>query len=173
MWSRLADYRPAALDELYDTRRVVRANLMRATVHLTAADDALRWQGALAPVAERSVQAAFGRRLAGIDLSALTSAAGELLRDEALTTAELGRRLAEEFPGYDADALAYGARGRLALVHVPPRGKWGAAGTTRQTDFATWLGRRRNPPGHPTRWCCAISPRSGRRRCRTSRRGPV
>lgn len=150
LWSRLAGYRPGALDELYDTRRVVRANLMRATVHLTTAQDALRWQGTLAPVAERSVQAAFGRRLAGVDITALTSTAARLLRDEALTTAELGRRLAEAFPGYDADALAYGARGRLALVHVPPRGKWGAASaTTRQTDLATWLGRAPEPAGAP------------------------
>lgn len=150
LWSRLAGYRPAALDELYDTRRVVRANLMRATVHLTTAQDALGWQGTLAPVAERSVQAAFGRWLAGIDIMALTSAAVQLLRDEALTTAELGRRLAQVFPGYDADALAYGARGRLALVHVPPRGKWGAAGaTTRQTDLAAWLGSSPEPAGAP------------------------
>jgi Winged helix DNA-binding domain len=150
LWSRLAGYRPAALDELYDARSVVRANLMRATVHLTTAEDALRWQATLAPVAERSVQAAFGRRLAGIDIKSLIAAAGGLLRDEALTTAELGRRLTQSFPGYDADALAYGARGRLALAHVPPRGKWDAAGaTTRQTDLAAWLGRAPEPAGAP------------------------
>lgn len=165
LWSRLADYSPAELDELYDARRVVRANLMRATVHLTTADDALRWQRTLAPVGERSVQAAFGRRLTGIDLKALTSTAEKLLREEALTTAELGRRLAELFPGYDADALAYGARGRLALVHVPPRGKWSAAGgTTRQTDFAAWLGRPPEPAAGPDamvlRYLAAFGPAS-------------
>ena len=163
LWSRLAGYRPAALDELYDDRRVVRANLMRATVHLTTADDALRWQATLAPVGERSVQAAFGRRLAGIDIAKLTSTAEKLLRDEALTTAELRRRLAEVFPGYDADALAYGARGRLALVHVPPRGKWGATGAaTRQTDFAAWLGRAPERAGAPDamvlRYLAALGP---------------
>lgn len=150
LWSRLVDYSPAALDDLYDARRVVRANLMRATVHLTTTADALRWQRMLAPVGERSVQAAFGKRLLGLDLAALVAEAEKLLHEEALTTAELGRRLAGLFPGYDADALAYGARGRLALVHVPPRGKWGASGgTTRQTTFPAWLEQSPEPVGTP------------------------
>ena len=165
LWSRLLGYCPAALDELYDTRRVVRANLMRATVHLTTAADALRWQRMLAPVGERGVQAAFGKRLVGVDLGALVAEAERLLHEEALTTAELGRRLVDSFPGYDADALAYGARGRLALIHVPPRGKWGASGgTTRQTTFPAWLEQSPEPAASPDelvlRYLAAFGPAS-------------
>jgi hypothetical protein len=165
LWSRLVDYSPDALDELYDAKRVVRANLMRATVHLTTSADALRWRSMLAPIGERSVQAAFGRRLVGVALEALVAEAEKLLHEEALTTAELGRRLAELFPGYDADALAYGARGRLGLVHVPPRGKWGAGGgTTRQTTFPAWLGQEPEPAGTPDdmvlRYLAAFGPAS-------------
>ena len=141
LWTRLRHYCPATLDELYDARRVVRSNLLRATVHLVTMDDAVNWQALVGPVGARSVQAAFGKRLAGIDLDALTRAAHGLLSESALSTAELGELLAPRFPGYDADALAYGARGRLALIHVPPRGKWNASAPTRQTTFAAWLGR--------------------------------
>lgn len=141
LWSRLRDYRPASLDELYDDRSVLRANLMRATVHLVTAEDALHWQTLCAPVSARAVQAAFGKRLAGVDMGALVGAAARLLAREPLTTAELGARLAEQFPGYEADALAYGARGRLDLVHVPPRGKWNVSAPTRQTTYAAYLDR--------------------------------
>ena len=149
LWSRLHNYSPAALDELYEARRVVRSNLLRATVHLVTAEDAVHWQGMLGPVGARSVQSAFGKRLIGIDLDALTGTAARLLGASALTTVELGQSLAVKFPGYDADALAYGARGRLALVHVPPRGKWNASGQTRQTTFAAWLGREPHPAPQP------------------------
>lgn len=164
LWTRLRDFRPAALDELYDARRVLRANLMRATVHLVTTEDALHWQALLAPIGARSVQAAFGRRLTGIDLDALTRAAYQLLQDSELSTAELGRLLAEQFPGYEADALAYGARGRLGLVHVPPRGKWNATAPTRQTTFAAYLGREPDPVAAPDemflRYLAAFGPAS-------------
>ena len=164
LWSRLRDYCPSALDELYDTRRVLRANLMRATVHLVTAEDALRWQALCAPVSARAVQAAFGKRLAGVDLDALTTAAARLLADSALTTAELGARLAEQFPGYEADALAYGARGRLGLVHVPPRGKWNVSAPTRQTTYAAYLEREPDPTATPDgmflRYLAAFGPAS-------------
>lgn len=149
LWTRLVRYSPAALDELYDARRVVRSNLMRATVHLVTTDDALRWQTLVGPVGARSVQAAFGKRLTGLDIEALTSTARELLGESELSTAELGQLLARRFRGYDADALAYGARGRLALVHVPPRGKWNVSAPTRQTTFGAWLGREPEPASSP------------------------
>jgi hypothetical protein len=164
LWTRLRLYVPAMLDELYDARRVVRSNLLRATVHLVTVDDAVNWQGLVGPVGARSVQAAFGKRLTGIDLEALTSTARGLLGESALSTAELGELLAPRFPGYDADALAYGARGRLALIHVPPRGKWNANAPTRQTTFAAWLGREPEPAPRPDelflRYLAAFGPAS-------------
>ncbi|HWG23018.1 winged helix DNA-binding domain-containing protein [Actinospica sp.] len=164
LWTRLAHYSPAALDELYDARRVVRSNLMRATVHLVTTDDALAWQGLTGPISARTVQSAFGRRLTGIDLDALTSTALDLLVAAELSTAELGQQLAQRFPGYDADALAYGARGRLALIHVPPRGKWNASAPTRQTTFAAFLGREPeaapSPDGILLRYLAAFGPAS-------------
>jgi hypothetical protein len=164
LWTRLRDYVPATLDELYDERRVLRANLMRATVHLVTTEDALHWQGLLAPIGARSVQAAFGKRLGGIDLDALTGTAQRLLHAGALSTAELGQQLVGHFPGYDADALAYGARGRLGLVHVPPRGKWNASAPTRQTTFAAYLDREPEPAAAPDamflRYLAAFGPAS-------------
>jgi hypothetical protein len=137
---------------------------MRATVHLVTTDDALAWQPLTGHVSARSVQAAFGKRLIGVDLDALTSTALGLLTEAELSTAELGQRLVEFFPGYDADALAYGARGRLALIHVPPRGKWNASAPTRQATFGAYLGREpgvaqsQSPDGMFLRYLAAYGP---------------
>ncbi|MEU4842956.1 DNA glycosylase AlkZ-like family protein, partial [Nocardia testacea] len=49
LWSRLRAFDPATLDELLTTRRVVRLHLMRRTVHLVTAGDALAWGGGAAP----------------------------------------------------------------------------------------------------------------------------
>ena len=140
LWTRLRGFDPAELDALYEQRRVVRASLMRATVHLVDARDALAWRALVAPVSVRSVNGAFGKHLTGVDLTALTAAAEELLIEAPRTTQELGRLLAERFPGREPTALAYGARARLDLVQVTPRGQWGAGGPAAHTTMKTWLG---------------------------------
>ncbi|HEV2637752.1 MAG TPA: winged helix DNA-binding domain-containing protein [Actinocrinis sp.] len=149
LWTRLVDYDPAELDALYEQRTVLRASLMRATVHLVAAADALAWQVMLAPISVRSVQGAFGKALAGVDTEALARTAEHLLTDAPRTTADLGRLLAGRFPGYEPAALAYGARGRLGLVQVTPRGQWGAGAGPAHTTIAAWLGRAPGPAPTP------------------------
>ena len=44
LWSRLRAFDPAALSDLLTGRRVVRTHLMRRTVHLVTAEDALAWR---------------------------------------------------------------------------------------------------------------------------------
>ncbi|MEV0697826.1 crosslink repair DNA glycosylase YcaQ family protein, partial [Saccharopolyspora sp. NPDC050389] len=43
LWSRLRAFAPAALSDLLTGRGVVRIHLMRRTVHLVTAEDALSW----------------------------------------------------------------------------------------------------------------------------------
>ena len=44
LWSRLRAFDPAALSDLLTGRSVVRTHLMRRTVHLLTAEDALAWR---------------------------------------------------------------------------------------------------------------------------------
>lgn len=164
LWTRLREYDPAELDGLYDRRRVVRASLMRATVHLVAAEDAVAWRPLTEPVGIRSANGAFGKSLVGVDTVALAAAAEELLSAAPRTTAQLGQLLAERFPGRHPAALAYGARVRLSLVQVPPRGMWGATGPAEHTTTAVWLGESEQAPATPDamflRYLAAFGPAS-------------
>ena len=69
LWSRLEGFDPAELSGAIERREAVRMPLMRATIHLVSARDALRLYPVMASVLARtfSGQSNFVRGLAGAD----------------------------------------------------------------------------------------------------------
>lgn len=141
LWTRLSAFTTDELSALYRQRQVVRIALMRGTIHLVTAEDALAWRTLVDPVIERGTQGAFGRYYRDLDRAQLAEAARELTEQEPRTFAELGTLLAERFPDRDPAALAQAARAQLPLVQVPPRGVWGERGRIAHTTTRAWLGR--------------------------------
>jgi hypothetical protein len=125
LWTRLAAFRHQDLRDLITERVLVRAHLMRNTVHLVDAADFVRFRPLYQPLMDRALAANFGRNLVGVDPAELAEAAAALLAQTALTRAELGVRLAARWPDHDPATLAYAASHLLPLVQVPPRGLWG------------------------------------------------
>ena len=146
LWSRLDEFDPDELSELVASRKAVRAWLMRGTIHLVTARDCL----ALRPVMDSVLRGAltaqqFGRDTADIDRDELKAAAEEVLADEPMTRAELGRRLTERWPAVEAESLGLAASCVVPLLQVPPRGTWGATHRATMARIETFLGR---PLGH-------------------------
>ena len=145
LWTRLADFDPAELSDLTERREIVRGTLMRATVHLTTADDFLLLRPVLQDVmVRRFVASPFARQIEGVPIEELCAAARALVEQEPRTTPELGRALAARWPGVDLDSLGYAARYILPLVQVPPRGLWPTrkgAGRAAFTTVDHWVGR--------------------------------
>src|SRR5579862_1091027 len=106
LWTRLAGFRHQELQDLLTERRVVRAHLLRNTVHLLTAEDFLTFRPLFQSVMERALTAHFGRNLIGVDPAEVREVASALLTRTPLTRAELGRRLAQRWPGRDPGALA-------------------------------------------------------------------
>jgi hypothetical protein len=125
LWTRLAAFRHEALKDLLTERAVLRAHLMRNTVHLVDAADYVRFRPLYQPLLTRHLAGNFGKNLVGVDLAELAAAAAALLSETPLTRAELGARLASRWPDHDPASLAYAASHLLPLVQVPPRGLWG------------------------------------------------
>lgn len=141
LWARLETFRPDELGELITSRRALRATMMRGTLHLATARD-YRWiRPLLQPTLQRLFQTGspFGRRLAGVDIDAVTAAGLELLA-RPRPTAQLGRALAERWPDHDPTSLAYAVQYLSPLVQIPPRGVWGASHRPTWAPAEGWLG---------------------------------
>jgi hypothetical protein len=146
LWSRLDRFRPETLSTAMLEKAAVRISLMRATIHLVTAHDALWLRPVLAPVLERGFGSSeFARRLASVDLSEVVAAGRDLLSARSLTSRELAAGLADRWPGVDRESLAYAVGYLVPLVHVPPCGVWGRTGPVRRTTLESWLGRPLDP----------------------------
>ena len=146
LWSRLADLDPEAVGDLLEDRSLVRIAVMRSTIHLVSADDALRLRPVVQEVLDRELsggphRAVIAEADAGGAAAHVVAAVRDLVEETPRTAAEIRAAVAERFPDVDAAALAYACRNRLALVQVPPRGRWRRSGPVRSTTVQHWLGR--------------------------------
>lgn len=151
LWSRLDRYRPEALSNAIADRRVVRLGLMRATLHLVTARDALRLRPVMDAVMRRVIrsQLQYRREVEGIDLKELAATAARLLEERPRTRAELGPALGERWPDRDAGSLSWAASYLLPLVQVPPRGLWNRSGRSAFTTLGAWLDAPTGGDGTP------------------------
>ena len=141
LWARLRNFRPEDLAQLVRARTVVRLALMRSTIHLVSARDALVLRPVIASVIERAHVGGWGRILAGVDLREVARAGRALVEERPRTFEEVGKLLQARWPAYPAMALAYTVRAMVPLVQVPPRGLWGERGAALHTTAEKWLGQ--------------------------------
>jgi hypothetical protein len=143
LWTRINGFKPAELAGLMTERATVRASLMRYTLHLVTAHDYLALRPIFAPLlAQRIRPSPFRRNLVDVDLDELARLARGLIEERPRTAAELGRRLAERWPGRDTLSLSAAVGHLVPLVQVPPRGVWGAGGLPTWGLAETWLGAK-------------------------------
>jgi hypothetical protein len=149
LWTRIDSFDPTELSAMIEERRAVRMGLLRGTLHLVTARDALAQYPILADVMARSWKSSpFVKQLVGVDMDAVVAAARSALEERPRTPSELGAALAPGWPERDSTALAYAARFLLPLVQVPPRGLWGKTGRPTNTTAEVWLGAPMN--AHPS-----------------------
>ena len=140
LWSRLAGFRAEDLLEALHRRTVVRATLMRATLHLMSAADYAALRPALQPMLTDALRV-LGARAEGLDTASAVKAAKEALRDGPRTFGELRDALGEAFTEADVLALGYAVRTQLPLVMVPTGDRWGFPSSAAFAPAEEWLGR--------------------------------
>jgi len=147
LWSRLAGFDPHALSALLLGRRLVRTVLMRRTVHLVTAEDALAWRSRHEAMLRQRLVGVYRAELGGLDLDEIAVAAADVMADgEPRTMSELGRVLAERWPAAGFRPLGEAAVASLVpMVQLPPRGLWRQGGGARNVPMAAWLGRPADP----------------------------
>ncbi|MFE3489751.1 winged helix DNA-binding domain-containing protein [Streptomyces griseus] len=142
LWNRLAAFDPAGLDAAFTDHAVVKATLMRLTLHAVHADDHRAFREAMHPVVRA---ARLGSRFTASGLTAEDADAlvPRLLEfaDRPRTTAEceawLGERLGER-PGPGA---WWGLRQYTPLLHAPTAPPWSFG------HRPSYIAPRNGPPG--------------------------
>jgi hypothetical protein len=151
LWSRLDGFDPMVVGDLLEDRALVRIVVMRGTVHLVSADDALVLRPLCQPIldAEWTRHGEFKDVLTALDLPTMMSRLRPLIVSAGpVSGAELRRLVHEQFPDLDdlsARGVAWVCRNLLDMVQVPPRGVWGKKGQVRTTPLDVWLGRPIDP----------------------------
>src|SRR5262245_62069349 len=118
LWARLEGFQPQRLAEMLLNRQVARIALMRSTIHLVTARDCLWLRPLTQPVIERSAKGSFGRHWIELDTEAVVVAGRALVEEKPRTFSELGKLLAERWPGRNPAALAQAIRAWIPLVQV-------------------------------------------------------
>lgn len=141
LWTRLQRF---ALDDLsreLRERRIVRATMMRGTLHLVSAADYRALRPVLQPTLRRlSLSSGHAKALRGLELEPLRRAGFDALRAAPLSATALGEALRAHWPERDCGELALLVRSIEPLVQVPPAGTWD---WHKPASFATaldWLG---------------------------------
>ncbi|ANZ35148.1 hypothetical protein BBK82_02750 [Lentzea guizhouensis] len=142
LWTRLQDFQPAELEDLLTSRQAVRILLMRGTIHLVSAKDALGLRPHTQLKLDRELQSGpFSKPLKGLDLDEVAEAGRKILDDTAMGTADAGKQLKQRWPDREHTVLGNALRNKLALVQLPPRGLWHTSGRAICTTVENWLGQ--------------------------------
>ncbi|MBO2460568.1 AlkZ family DNA glycosylase [Actinomadura sp. LCR2-06] len=137
LWSRLDGFGFDDLAAPMTDRRLLRIVLMRGTLHLVTARDALMLRPLTQPILDNHLRSPRGAALTGVPAAA--AYARKILEERPRSDKELREILAEHRPDADPNDLVWAVRLSLPLAQVPPRGIWGASGLARHTTLEAWL----------------------------------
>ncbi|MEV6717236.1 winged helix DNA-binding domain-containing protein [Lentzea sp. NPDC051208] len=142
LWTRLRNFQPKELEDLLTNREAVRMLLMRGTIHLVSARDALGLRPHTQLKLDRELRSGpFAARLKGLDFDEIAEAGRRILDETPQGTADAGRQLKQRWPDREHTVLGNALRNKLALVQLPPRGLWHSSGRAICTTVENWLGR--------------------------------
>ncbi|MEA2403708.1 MAG: hypothetical protein QOE08_355 [Thermoleophilaceae bacterium] len=124
LWSRVEGFERGELDSAIASREVVRATLMRATLHLLPADDYWLYRRALEPALDAAFHGVAGKFAEGLDFDKVLAVARKEL-SEPRNFKQLTAALVGAFPDVDERAPRYFTRTQLPLLMVPTDDRWG------------------------------------------------
>ncbi|MER6807988.1 winged helix DNA-binding domain-containing protein [Spirillospora sp. NPDC000708] len=139
LWSRLEGFQASSLHAALHDRTLVRATMMRATLHLMTASDYLAFRTSMQPMLDAAMRV-LGDRAKGLDLEQVVPAARSLLDERPRTFNEVRALLQERFPDVNDRALGYAVRMCVPLVMVPTDDRWGFPRSAEFASADSWLG---------------------------------
>lgn len=141
LWTRLHSFQRDDLARLIEDHTVVKATMMRATLHLVTADDFIRLRGTLQPVLQGASDSIVNSRGTAFDRDAVLAMAREFIAAQPRSFAEITAMFEERMPDVDVGSLRYTVRTHVPLVQVPTDTRWSFPGNPKFTLAEPWLGK--------------------------------
>ncbi|MBK9746726.1 MAG: AlkZ family DNA glycosylase [Chloroflexi bacterium] len=140
LWTRLQTFDRAEMTRLIRERTLVKATLMRATLHLFTAADYLRFRSTIQPALDVSLTAVTGNRdKSGFDPAVVLEEGRAFLAETPRTFADITAQFSARYPTADIGSIRYMLRTQIPLVVVPDGGAWAYPGNPKFTLAETWL----------------------------------
>ena len=142
LWTRLEGFKREDLAREIEGRTIVKATLMRGTLHLFTAEDYVRFRATMQPLLEAGASGIAKQFGAEFDLDKLLAAARKFIGEKPRTFAEISEWVTELFPGVEVGPLRYSVRTHIPLVQVPISGGWSYPGKPAFTLAESWIGSK-------------------------------
>ena len=162
LWSRIDAFQREDLAGARRRRELVRATMMRGTLHVVSARDFQRLRPAIQPVLTRGMKSILRDRATALDVPALVAAARAFFEEEPRTFTELRDHLMTLHPAGDERAMGFAVRTHLPLVQLPTAATWAFPA---DADFAVAeaflgapLGKDASPGALVLRYLAAFGP---------------
>ena len=141
LWSRVHAFQRDGLTRLLEQKQVVRTSMMRRTLHLTTAEDYLRFRPALRSLHTRDLSAGLDMQgISSLERARLVAELGAYVQEQPRTNGDLRAKLAELVPN-GSERLLYRVRSYFSLIQVFPGGVWGVGSSPAYAEAEAWLGR--------------------------------
>jgi hypothetical protein len=141
LWTRIAGFERNDLAGLIEKGTIVKATLMRATLHLFTADDYVRFRTTIQAALDGAASAITTQRGQVFDTDKVLKAAARFIGEKPRTFAEISEMLIDLIPDQDVGPMRYTVRTRIPLVQVPITGGWSYPNKPEFTLAETWIGR--------------------------------
>ncbi|MEP7291328.1 MAG: winged helix DNA-binding domain-containing protein [Chloroflexota bacterium] len=141
LWTRLKDFQRNDLARLIEDHGVVKATMMRATLHLVTASDYVKFRATLQEVLAQAAASISKSRGVELEIKQVLETARAFIAEAPRSFAEITAMFEQTYPGVDVGALRYTTRTHLPLVQVPTQTQWSYPGNPQFTLADRWLGQ--------------------------------
>ena len=141
IWTRAEGIRREDIAAGINNRKLLKATMMRGTLHLVTAEDYVQFRSTLQPVLDAALDSILKGRVEGLDVPRLLEAARPFFQEAPRSFAQFTKFATALMPGTDAGAMRYTARTQLPLVQVPVSRGWSYPGNPQFTLAESWLNR--------------------------------
>jgi hypothetical protein len=141
LWTRLKEFRREDLADRIADHTVIKATMIRATLHLVTAQDYVKFRTTIQPALAQASESIVKQRGTEFEIDQVLAMARQFIAEQPRSFAEITAMFEEQMPGIDVGSLRYTVRTHVPLVQVPNDSLWSYPGNPQFTLAEPWIGQ--------------------------------